>query len=131
MESLNERIQHFKGEIDRWAETILRTPNVDFAVLEQILNLGADELNGLDASRAASFAYLLSQYALSVQHETNRQRAFLGWARKIRPHTLNEDRNRLIGMTMATDYRIERLADVGRRIESMSYAMQLVAKTRA
>jgi len=130
METLDERITNFKAEIDKWETSILRSPNVDFGVLEKILGLGVDELNQLDASRAASYAYLLSQYGMTVQYETNRLRAFLGWARKIMPTTYMTDKTRLSKMMTSAEYKVEKTTDLSRRIDSMSYAMQLIAKTR-
>jgi hypothetical protein len=135
VETLDDRITKFKDEIDKWETSILRSPNVDFGVLEKILGLGVDELNQLDASRAASYAYLLSQYAMAVQYETNRLRAFLGWARKVMPTTYDtearHDKTRLSRMVTSAEYKVEKTIDLSRRIDSMSYAMQLIAKTRS
>jgi hypothetical protein len=134
MECLDDRITKFKDEIEKWEASILRSPNVDFGVLEKILGLGVDELNRLDASRA-SYAYLLSQYAMAVQYETNRLRAFLGWARKVMPTTYDtearHDKTRLSRMVTSAEYKVEKTIDLSRRIDSMSYAMQLIAKTRS
>ncbi len=131
MSSLGDETAVYKGQLDRWIET-LGLPQHQPAnnEVETILGFTRDAIRERSSVQLSEDSIILTQYALFMQQKANECQTFIKWSNQVMNRLLGDDRPRLNQWVRQAELRFERIQYLARRIELVGQSISGLVRAR-
>lgn len=124
---LHSLYKDFENESKNF-QSIFHIEEKNRSVVDEIINLEYNVLMSLDATTLLSYGFVLSQYALFLQHKFNECQAFLSWSDRMSSKIIDNDRLTLNKWVRSANLRMTRLSYLTKRIETVIQCLRDMAK---
>lgn len=98
--------------------------------IEKVLQLQTDELRQLTSTELAEYSFMLSQYALFLQHKYNEYQTFLSWSDHVRHAADGDEVFKLKKWTQQIQLRATKLSFMSKKVEDLSRSLNNLCLAR-
>lgn len=131
MSNIQQEIDLYKKELDQWVQSLgisSHQPSNDH--VEEILSYDRQDLRTRSSTDLSEDAFVLYQYSLFLQNKANECSTFLKWSTYTINKLLGNDKHKLLQYQRKVELRLERIAYLARRIETLGQAINSLVRAR-
>ena len=131
MSSLKDETTIYKDQLNQWIKALgLPQHQPSNTEVETIIGFTRESIRERSSVQLSEDTIILAQYALFLQQKTNECKTFLKWSNQVMNCLFGDDRPRLNQWIRRAELRIDQIAYLTRRIESMGQSISGLVRAR-
>jgi hypothetical protein len=129
--TLTEKRENFNKEMSELENFLgLAISEPPRSEVEEILQLRTEEIRKLPSVELAEYSFMLSQYALFLQHKYNEYQTFLQWCGHIRHTAQGDEVFTLKQWAQKVELRSTKLVFMSKKVEDLSRSLNNLCLAR-
>lgn len=131
MSSLKDETTIYKDQLNQWIKALgLPQYQPSNTEVETIIGFTRESIRERSSVQLSEDTIILAQYALFLQRKTNECKTFIKWSNQVMNRLFGDDRPRLNQWVRRAELRIDQIAYLTRRIESVGQSISGLVRAR-
>jgi len=129
--TITEKREHFENEMSKLENFLgLKINEPPRSEIETILQLQTKTIRKLTSIELAEYAFMLSQYALFLQHKYNEYQTFLQWCDHVRHIAQGDEVFKLKQWKQTIELRATKLVFISKKVDDLSRSLNNLCLAR-
>jgi len=131
MTTFNNEQERYDARLKKWEDFLgLPATEPQRTEVDFILNIKMSEIKQIPTMQLSEYAFMLMQYALFLQQQSNRCTTFLEWIKNVLPKLRGDCVVKATSFKREIEMRYARVAYLARRIETVAQAINNICRVR-